>query len=169
MTTLRYPLAFFAAALVPSLLISVPNALSNLSMGDEYAMIRTWKVAVIAFSVAGAHVLFLGLPAFLLTVGAKAFAWWSAMGLGLVLGALPLAVFSWPLSYGPGASSSHWEDGRMVETLIDGVPTAAGWWSYAASVAGMGTLGAVGGLSFWLVLHALRPNPSFKRTPDGAA
>jgi hypothetical protein len=138
-------------------------------MGDGYAGVRSWKVAVMAFVVSGAHVLLLGLPAFALVIRTKSFAWWSAVGLGFLLGALPLALLSWPLNYGQGTSASHWENGRMVETLVNGVPTSAGWWSYVGGVAAMGCLGAVGGLSFWLVLRALRSRPSVATHADAEA
>ena len=161
---IRYSLAFLAAALVPSLVVSVPNAVANLSTGESHAIVRTWKVVVAALAVSAAHVLALGLPAFLLVVRAKVLAWWSAVGLGFVLGALPLALLSWPLRYSEGASARHWAKGQMIETIVNGVVTRAGWWSYVSGVVGMGFLGAIGGLSFWLVLRALRPNPSIEAT-----
>ena len=161
---IRYVLAFLAAALVPSLVVSVPNAVANLSTGDDYAFVRSWKVATAAFGISAAHVLALGVPAFVLVVRAKVFAWWSAVGLGFIFGAVPLALLSWPLRYAEGASATHWENGQMVETIVNGVVTQAGWWSYVSSVAGMGFLGALGGLSFWLALRALKPNPSIEAT-----
>ena len=155
----RYSLAFLAAALVPSLVISVPSAVTSFSTADSHAIVRTGKAIIAAFAVSAAHVLALGLPAFLLVARAKVFAWWSAVGLGFILGALPLALLSWPLRYSEGASARHWENGQMIETIVDGVVTRAGWWSYVSGVVSMGCLGALGGLSFWLVLRALRPNP----------
>ena len=160
----RYSLAFLAAALVPSLVISLPNAVANLNTGDSQAIVRTWKAIMAALAVSAAHVLALGLPAFLVVVRAKMFAWWSAVGLGFILGALPLALLSWPLRYSEGASARHWENGQMIETIVNGVVTRAGWWSYVSGVVSMGCLGAVGGLSFWLVLRALKPDPSIEAT-----
>lgn len=45
----------------------------------------------------------------------------------------------------------------MVQTVVDGVPTLAGWLSYANAVAGMGAFGTVGGLAFWVVWRVMRP------------
>src|SRR3982751_6316836 len=161
---IRYSLAFLAAALVPSLVISVPNAVASLSAGDSHAIVRTWKIIIAALAVSAAHVLALGIPAYVLVVRAKAFAWWSAVGLGFMLGAVPLALLSWPLRYSEGASARHWENGQMIETIVNGFVTPAGWWRYVSGVLSMGFLGALGGLSFWLVLRALKPNPSIEAT-----
>jgi hypothetical protein len=44
----------------------------------------------------------------------------------------------------------------MVQTMINGVPTVAGWISYIEGVLFMGAFGTLGGLAFWMVWRSFR-------------
>lgn len=57
----------------------------------------------------------------------------------------------------------------MVSTMIDGVPTMAGWVIYMTGTATMGAFGGFGGFAFWLVWRTMRPNKALQGTHDEAA
>jgi len=71
-----------------------------------------------------------------------------------------MAVISWPYWAPAGTSYTAWDGSKMVEYLVDGVPTVAGWWRYAYDVTGIGLLGAVAALGSWLTYARLSPNIS---------
>ena len=164
-TLTRVMLAFLAAVVMPALIIVVPYAFGSVSMGDDYGWVRTKNFAVIAFTISAAYVFVLGLPSFLLLKWKNAVYWWSSTLVGFILGCIPVSVTMWPLRYPElKTTASQWDGERMVQTMIDGVPTIAGWFSYGKAVAFMGTFGAIGGMSFWLVWWTLRPNKPLQAT-----
>lgn len=120
-------------------------------------------VLVSALIVSFGHVLILGVPTALILRRFGMLGPSSLVVAGFILGMVPFGVLSWPV-----ASSSHssyeYISGEMVATLVDGVPTAAGWARYAKGVAFFGLLGAIGGLAFALGHRAFEPNYAFERT-----
>jgi hypothetical protein len=62
-----------------------------------------------------------------------------------LIGAIPLGILTLPF----GGSASV--DG--IPTIVNGVPTFAGWLSYMRSLAIAGALGASGGFVFWVTLR----------------
>lgn len=102
------------------------------------------------------HAVILGLPLALLY---RRLQWRSpafALAGGFLIGALPIGVYLWPLDASVG--SNAWTD--ATQTLIDGVPTRAGWIEYLQMLGGFGCLGAIGALAFWAALKVsgeLRP------------
>jgi hypothetical protein len=52
-----------------------------------------------------------------------------------------------------------------VQTMIEGVPTLAGWLQYLEGVFFFGACGACGGLFFWFSLRIMSSNRSFKQLP----
>jgi len=128
-------------------------------MGDGYGWVRTGNFGAMALAVSAGHVLILGVPTFIVLKWRDVIRWWSSALSGFVLGCLPVGIWSWPLLYPElKTSSSHWDGEKMVQTMIDGVPTVAGWISYTKGFLFMGAFGAMGGVAFWLVWRALRPN-----------
>lgn len=158
---LRTFFAFLAAAIAPAALILVPFAVDLVAAGaadsDPYAWERFNRVAVLVAGTSFLYVVVLGIPAFLLLRWRKAIRWWSATVVGFLLGCLPVAFSLWPVDADLRTTQSHWDGGKMVQTVVDGVPTLAGWLSYANAVAGMGAFGTVGGLAFWVVWPVMRP------------
>jgi hypothetical protein len=151
-------LALLAAAVLPALLVVALYARGSLSMGDGYGWIRTRNFAVLVLLVSSGHVLVLGIPAFLALKHLKLIRWWSSIVVGFLLGSVPAGIFTWPLrSSNSNASASYWHGGKMVQTMVNGVPTTAGWIHYAESVAYLGMYGAIGGIAFWLVWRRERP------------
>ena len=97
--------------------------------------------------IAAGHAALLGLPLFLF------FRWkgWanarSSACAGFVIGTVPMGVIAWPWR-GKGGSASI----NGAPTLVDGVPTLAGWLYYGQLLMLLGLLGAFSGVVFWLAL-----------------
>ena len=129
--------AFLFAALVPALAFALFAGSSTLL---PFALVVTL-----------AHAVLFGLPLFLLL---RAKGWinlLTCIGGGFLIGAIPLGVVGWPLS--PSTGSNIWVAG--VPTVVDGIPTAAGWMRYGIYLMLLGVDGALGGLVFWLALRRL--------------
>ena len=148
---MRTALAFLAATIGPALFLIGPYLYGSFQLpvaDDGYLWVRVKNFSLMTLMASAAFVVFLGLPAFLLLRRKQLIRWWSAIGSGFALAALPMAVFTWPLRH------SHLKGSSIingVQTMVDGVPTSAGWLQYAGGVGMIGGLGAIGGLCFWLV------------------
>jgi hypothetical protein len=144
--------AFLFSALAPSLLAA--------------ALAVSLRLLPISFTIALGHALGLGLPFFAIFKVRHWINIFSCIGCGFVIGALPVGVFTWPLAYwSAGGHASI--DG--IATVVDGVPTAAGWFYYAQSVGFFGLFGALAGLAFWAVLRLTGELSAPVRAVNGAA
>ena len=166
---MRLIIAFAAAVVTPTLLLVGWYLYSQFAMfeaNDPYIWVRTRGFFIICFAISTAHVVALGVPAYFLLRWRRLFRWWSTLLAGFVLGAIPVAVISWPLRYAsPGSFSSS--DG--VPTMVNGIPTMAGWLQYAGGVSFFGACGLVAAAAF-CAIHVMSPNNSSKPTPlRGAA
>jgi hypothetical protein len=102
-------------------------------------MAALWHTAEIApfiftftFAIALGHAVLLGLPLF-----------------GFAVGALPDGVLTWPMQHFVLYTSASVDGGpTMPERII----TAAEWISYIKPVIYCGSLGALGGLVFWVIV-----------------
>lgn len=101
-----------------------------------------------SLTVSGAYVVALGIPTYLLLRKLNAIRWWSTIGAGFVLGAVPVAILTWPLRYAELRTSATING---VQTMIDGTPTMAGWIQYISGALFVGACGAVGAFAFWAV------------------
>lgn len=115
---------------------------------DPYILVRTRTVMFASLAVSMLHVVVLGIPGFLMLRWRRALSWPSILLAGFVLGALPGAILSWSLQYA-GSQACAIHDG--VATMIDGLPTAAGWLRYLGGVSILGAYGISGAAAFWLV------------------
>ena len=115
-----------------------------------------WLLCV---AISAAYVIVLGIPTFLLLRWRNLVRWWTTISGGFLLGAVPVAVISWPLRYSELRSSAT-IDG--VQTIINGVPTLAGWLQYLEGLSFMGACGVIGATAFWLIRRR-SPNYSLKR------
>jgi hypothetical protein len=157
----RFWLALLAVTVLPALIVIALYDRGSQTMGDGYGWIRTRNFAILALLVSGGHVLVLGLPAFLSLKHLKMIRWWSSIVAGVLLGGGPAEIFTWPMrSSKSDASAGYWHAGKMVQTMVSGVPTAAGWIQYAESVGYLGMYGAIGGIAFWLVWRRGDPKES---------
>jgi hypothetical protein len=122
-------------------------------------------VDMLVFVVALLWVVLLGLPAFLLLKHLGCVRWWSAIVCGFVLGALPIAIVSWPYHPGRDSGFSAWDGHRMVAYVVHGLPTHAGWLKYVHDFCSMGLMGAASAIVFWCVWRlVVGPKHSFQRT-----
>ncbi len=107
------------------------------------------NLTMTTFTVAIAHAVLLGLPLFLLVrrmrprVGIAV----CALG-GFVVVAMPFGVLALLSMFSVQTASS---DGQP--TVVNGVPTLAGWVQYIRTVGLAGLLGLVGGLTFWAAMR----------------
>ena len=162
---MKTALAFFAAALVPASVMTLWYLYGQFSIfpsDDPYIWVRTKGFVIICVAISALHVFLLGAPAYALLRWRKAVRWWSIIASGFILAATSIALWSWPLRY-PELKTSASFNG--VQTMIDGVPTAAGWLQYAQGVVFFGALGALSGLAFWLVSRGMSSSNSFKPKP----
>lgn len=118
----------------------------------------------LAFVIAFLWIVLLGLPAFFILQHHGLIRWWSAVVSGFVLGAVPMALVSWPYRPGLDSGYSAWDGHKMVDYIVHGVPTHAGWAQYFVSSGGMGLMGAASAAMFWVVWRLIvGPNQSSKR------
>ncbi|WP_379655436.1 hypothetical protein [Pseudoxanthomonas sp. UC19_8] len=161
---MRLIIAFVAAALAPTCALGLwylYGQFATFDSSDPYIWIRTRGFLLICLVISAAHVVALGIPAYLLLRWRRALRWWSALLSGFVLGAVPVGIFSWPLRYsGPGSSSSV----NGVDTMVDGIPTMAGWVQYLGGISFFGACGALAAAAFWVV-RCMISNDSFKPNP----
>lgn len=88
----------------------------------------------------------LGVPAYFLLRWAKVIEWWSTIGTGFLLGAVPYSIFTWPASSGNFSASVN-----GIPTVVSGAPTLEGWTQFLYGCFAIGILGAAAALGFWLV------------------
>jgi hypothetical protein len=163
---MKITLAFLAAILVPVGLMAgwyLWGQFGSFKPDDPYLWVRTGHFLILCALISAAFVIALGIPAYLLLRWRKAVRWWSTIASGFILGAAPVAIFSWPLGYSSGASASV--DG--VPTLVNGMPTFAGWLQYLELASFFGICGAAGAAAFWLIARS--PNRSFEADGSAAA
>lgn len=79
-------ISFFITPVVPAAIFSAFFFLSG-------SLLVIGVVFVVTYLVAGAHVLVLGLPAFLLGQRLHAIHWWTCIAIGFVIGGLPIAIW----------------------------------------------------------------------------
>lgn len=162
---MRLVLAFISAIALPSALIVLwylYGQFQTFEVDDPYIWVRTGSVFGLTATISSGFVLILGLPVYLLLRYFKKIFWWSTLLSGFCLGAIPAGIFTWPLRYaGPGSYSKV----NGVETMVDGVPTMAGWLQFVEGVLFFGGLGFVAALAFWLVA----PSPNKLSQQDAAS
>lgn len=156
---MRLTIAFISAIFLPTLLMTawyLYGQFMTFESDDPYIWVRTRNFLILCIAVSSGFVFVLGVPAYFLLQRLKAVRWWSTLATGFTLGAVPMAIFTWPLK-SPELKSSASVNG--VQTMIDGVPTMAGWFQFIEGVLFLGVCGMVGSLAFWLAA----PNKSSKK------
>jgi hypothetical protein len=143
-----------------SRLIHVAGALVVAALAPALAggaLALSLSLIAIVFLVALGHAVLLGIPLLALLWSRRLVNWLAAMVSGFVIGAVPIALVSWPLHYGE-RNTNAWSD--HIQTIANGVPTAAGWIQYLQGVVAFGAFGALGGVGCWLWLRTWRALPS---------
>ena len=110
------------------------------------------KLVTFVVVIALGHLLLLGVPAFLLLNKRNKISAWSSSTAGFICGASPTAILLWPL-WNPEmmTTTSHRLGEENIVTMIEGIPTLAGWVEYVLTFSFMGAFGVVAGFCFWMV------------------
>jgi len=151
---MRFIFALLLAALTPAILLVVPILIDGIRYfhGSHigYALRAAFIVGQFAFMVALLHAILLGLPAFIVLQKFNVTFWWTSLIFGFLIGLIPFAIFSWPM--GKAGSSYRAYDGtQIVDYVINGIPTRAGWISYIKNALEVGCIGMVSAFLSWLV------------------
>jgi hypothetical protein len=147
---MRLIAAFVSAIILPALLMTawyLYGQFMTFESDDPYIWVRTRGFLALCIAVSAGFVFLLGVPAYFLLRRLNVIRWWSTLATGFILGAIPMAILTWPLRY-PELKTNASVNG--VQTVIDGVPTMAGWLQFLEGVSFLGVCGLVGALAFWL-------------------
>ena len=147
--------AFLIATIVPAILITAYYLYGQFVIfepDDPYIWVRTRKFLFSSMFVSGGFVFLLGVPAYFLLRWLKAITWWSTIGAGFLLGAIPAAIFTWPASNSNFSASVN-----GIPTVVKGVPTSEGWLQFLYGSFSIGLLGVAGAFGFWLIWR-ISPN-----------
>jgi hypothetical protein len=146
---LRIVLALVAAAATSATVCTAANAaflLLSPAAADSLGFIAETSSFVwpIAFVVALAHGIVLGLPAYLLIRALGWPRWWVNVAGGFTVGSVPFAVLAlrWSTPPPPG----------LVEAKVI---APFSWLQYGSMTAGLGILGMAGGCAAWLAWSGL--------------
>lgn len=153
-------MALLPAALAASALFLAGFVIQSLWTGELKHLPSSYLASMVVFAIqmALAHAIFLGTPLFWGLYRLKWVRWWSSMLAGFVLASIPTAIRYWPpLHATPHTSITVVRAGKMVRTVVNGVPTLAGWLDYARGVLTYAVLGAMAGLVFWLIWRKIQP------------
>lgn len=164
--------ALFGAAIAPSIIvltIGLVIIFLALLTGGKLQQNGDWApfiaIIVIILVISSIHVVVLGIPAFIVGWYFNRIRWWTSIVVAFIVGALPTAIFLWPLRHPQlQTTSSRWDGEKMVQTMIQGVPTVAGWTDWITAFMVMGLFGVSGGLVFWLIW---RPRNRSVRSEQG--
>ncbi len=146
---MRLAIATLSAIALPTLIMTflyLYGQFETFEANDPYIWVRTQGFFFIVLAITAGFVVMLGLPASFLLKHIKSVNWFSTVVSGFLIAATPVAIFLWP--YGsPGSSASS----NGVATLIDGVPTLAGWLEYLEAILFFGFFGLASAFVFWLL------------------
>lgn len=147
--------AAVAAVLVQPLVLVVWIFLPALAEGSHFSFTDIADVMALSGYVwlfATGFVLVLGIPLFLILRRLDCATWPLVSAAGFTAGAIPAAIYSWPLwSSSKGFSSGGNWHGKFVEFIKDGEHTIYGWFNYVESVLMFGVHGLVGAMVFFWV------------------
>ena len=85
----RIILALLTAALAPATVLGLA------ALDEGFA----FDTRLIAFTIALAHAVVLGLPAYFCLRELRLMHWWMSIISGFTIGAVPFAIFSWPVKH----------------------------------------------------------------------
>ena len=153
-------LATIAAIAIQPFVLFVWFLLPVLIAGGHVSPNELFGIPMFAAVLAVPFVVVVGVPSLLLLRHFKYLSWWSLGTIGLVVAALPVAVYGWS-EYAGFSSGGNWY-GTPVDFVVNGQKTLYGWLSYAQSVVFFGLHGFAGALAFFFVWRrALGSNHPF--------
>ncbi len=116
--------SFLVVPVVPAIIVDCFLVLAYAPRNISDSLPAFGMIFILAYAIAGVHVLVLGVPAFLLGKRFRAIHWWTCIIAAFIIGGLPMTLFTWHMS------------------------PPMGWQSIFL---GWGLFGASGGLVFWLL------------------
>ena len=116
-------------------------------VGGKVPLAELLMLSPIILFIAGAHLLFLGLPTFWALHRAARLTRLNMALAGFFIGSLGAALLLWPAHQDGGSFSATWH-GEFREFSVNGRPTLVAWLDYLESVSFYGTHGLVGALVF---------------------
>ena len=116
--------SFFVVPAVPAIIVACYLLLAYAPNTFSDSIPAFGMIFILAYLIASAHLLVLGVPAFLLGKKLHAIRWWTCIITAFIIGSLPITLWTWRNS------------------------PATGWQSIFL---GWGLFGASGGLTFWLL------------------
>jgi hypothetical protein len=136
-------------------LAQIEEAWNIIVVSEGFALTRTTLVLCLA------HAIVLGLPlVFALRAKDRLGIVWCALA-GFLVGALPFGIMALTSMYGVESASTG-----GTPTVVDHVPTLAGWIEYAYNVGFIGLFGLAGGITFWAAARLSGLNvPRSNETP----
>jgi len=143
---MRLAVAFVSAFVCPALIITAWYLYGQFAVfetDDPYIWIRTRGFFILSLIFSAGFVLLLGVPSYFLLRRFGKIHLWSTLLAGFILGAVPMAIFTWPSRLTSASVNG-------VQTVIDGIPTMAGWLQFTGSVTFIGGCGIAGAFAFWL-------------------
>ncbi|MEH6542675.1 MAG: hypothetical protein V7721_01930 [Porticoccaceae bacterium] len=140
--------ALLAAALVPALLVG--------------ALSLSTRIVFYAFLMTAAHSVLLGLPFSLILNKFNRITQVTSLIGGFVVGSIGVGIWAWPLKYSE-LKTNAWRGAKGTQTMIDGVPTPAGWMDYLLLVGLFGFFGLIGGSIFWAFLSKFVEFGAFRK------
>ena len=108
-----------------------------------------FKVAIAIAAVSSAHAIILGVPVYLLLRWARWANAFTSIIAGTLIGAVPIGSVLFPAAQRFSGASAIL---GSVPTMINGIPTEAGWNEYFHTLWLFAIFGAASGLLFWLFL-----------------
>jgi hypothetical protein len=148
----RQSIPLLAATLLSAVTVTLLFAALTLAQIEEpwniVVAAEATSIAKLTFVVALAHTLLLGVPLFVFmrSIGRVGIVY-CALG-GFIVGAAPFAVLTLISTFQLDNASTG-----GVATVVNGVPTLAGWIEYFQNVGLIGLFGLAGGLTFWSTLR----------------
>lgn len=143
---MKLAIAFVSAFVCPALMITawyLHGQCAILEADDPYIWIRTRGFFFLCLIFSAGFVLLLGVPSYFLLRKFDKIHLWSTLLAGFILSAVPMAIFSWPSRFTNASLNG-------VQTVIDGIPTIAGWLQFIGGITFIGGCGIAGAFAFWL-------------------
>lgn len=146
---MRLAIATLSAIALPILIMTcwyLYGQFETFDANDPFIWVRTKNIFIIVLIITAVFVVILGLPTYFVLRQIKRVSWRSTVVSGFLIAATPVALFLWPYD-SPGSSASS----NGVDTMVNGVPTLAGWLDYLQAVLFFGVFGLVSAFVFWLL------------------
>ncbi len=144
------PLAsILLASVVAALLLTIPMLAQIEEPWSIVVASESLSFARLTFMAALAHALIFGLPLYFFIRSTHRFGFVSCVLAGFLVGAVPVGILGLSSMFMLQSASSG-----ATPTVVNGVPTLAGWIEYAYLVGSTGLFGVAGGLTFWVAMRA---------------